>query len=103
MSTFEAECNQELLINTISFLKTLLLKKSENGELKLDTIISSDTAEELISHTIKQLSSYHGTSVLRAQNESFISNDLITLYYYHNKLTLYGLEKDLNLWLSTNL
>ena len=103
VSAFEAECSKELLLNCIIFLEELLLKKSENGELKLDSMISSSVPDELVSHALKQLSSYHGKSVLRAQNGSFISNDLITLYYYHNKLTLYGLEKDLNIWLQANL
>ncbi len=103
VSAFEAECTKELLINSIIFLKTILLKKIENRELKIDSIIFSASPGDLVSHSIKQLSSYHGKSVLHERNELFVSNDLITLYYYHNKLTLYELEKDLNIWLQSNM
>ncbi|MDP1745041.1 MAG: 1-acyl-sn-glycerol-3-phosphate acyltransferase [Bacteroidota bacterium] len=99
VSTFGAECNKELLLETISFLKEILFKKRDNGELKLGSVISTKSVDEIISHAKRQLTSYHGESVLHEQNGLFISNDLITLYYYHNKLTPYGLEKDLNLWL----
>jgi glycerol-3-phosphate O-acyltransferase len=103
VSTFEAECTKELLINTISFLKTLLLKKSEKGELKLDNLVELDSPANLITRVMKQFSSYHGEKVLHEQNGNYVSNDLITLYYYHNKLTSYGIEKELNLWIQQKL
>lgn len=103
LSGFEAECKKDLLLETISFLKETLLKKSENGELKLGKIISTKPADIILSYAKRQLTSYHGERVLHEQNGLFISNDLITLYYYHNKLSPYGLEKDLNLWLHQKL
>ncbi len=103
VSTFGAECKKELLLETVSFLKEILFKKRDNGELKLGRVISTQPVDIIVSYAKHQLTSYHGESILHEQNDSFISNDLITLYYYQNKLTSYGLEKDINLWLQTKL
>lgn len=103
LSGFEAECTKEMLINTIDFLKIPLIAKKENKEIKLNGMISSSSSDDIVSHAMKQLSSYHGDSILHSVDGIFKSNDLITLYYYHNKLTLYGLEKDLDLWLQSKM
>jgi glycerol-3-phosphate O-acyltransferase len=103
VSTFGAECNKVLLLETVGFLKEILFKKRDNGELKLGSVISTKPIEIIVSHAKRQLTSYHGENVLHEQNGSFVSNDLLTLYYYHNKLISYGLENDLNLWLHQKL
>lgn len=103
VSSYEAECTKELLIATVSFLKTQLMKRSEKGELQLDSIVALDAPANLINRAIKQFSSYHGEAVLHEKEGNYASNDLITLYYYHNKLTLYGIEKELNQWITQKL
>lgn len=103
VSFLEAECTKELLTSTFHYLREVLLEKNKSDELKLDSLMANASSNELVSHAMKQLASYHGPSVLHEQGELFISNDLITLYYYHNKITNYGLEKDLNLWLNQRL
>lgn len=103
VSSYEAECKKELLYEAVGFIKDILFKKRDNDELKLGRIISTKPVDEIVAYAKRQLTSYHGESVLYEQKNSFISNDLITLYYYQNKLTSYRLENDFNLWLQTKL
>ena len=103
VSSFEAVCKKELLTETVGFLKKILFEKRDKEELKLGSVISTKSDSEIVAYAKRQLTSYHGDAVLHERNSSFVSNDLITLYYYHNKLTPYGLEKDLNIWLEQKL
>lgn len=103
VSNYGAECKREILLETVAYLKDILFKMRNNDELKLGVIISTRSVEDIVAYAMRQLTSYHGTTILYERNGMFMSNDLITLYYYQNKLTSYGLEKDLNLWLKTKL
>jgi glycerol-3-phosphate O-acyltransferase len=103
VSMYEAECKKQLLYETVGYIRDILFKRRDNDELKLGKIISTKSVEEIVAYAQRQLTSYHGDKILYQSSDSYVSKDLITLYYYHNKLSSYGLEKDLELWLQTKL
>lgn len=91
-------CQKDTFLDTLDFLRTTVLEKNKMGLLKVDIAIETTSSEEILQSAIKQLSSYHGGHILQEQSNIIYSRDLVTLYYYNNRLTQYGLEKELKLW-----
>jgi glycerol-3-phosphate O-acyltransferase len=94
----EVSCNKALFESVLEFLKACIISKKEHQELKIDALIENSTNDQLVSSAINQLTSYHGGEILQHNPNNYYSKDLITLYYYHNRLTQYGLEKELAIW-----
>jgi glycerol-3-phosphate O-acyltransferase len=65
---------------------------ADAGKVHLARHLINDTAT-IIEHGIKNLGIYHAQRPLKFQDEfSFASDSMTLLYYYHNRLTGYGLE-----------
>lgn len=98
LSLEEVSCSKLGIMSTLDFIKTKIIEKHEQGLLKIDEAILTNSNEQILESAIKQLSSYHGGKILQDDSNSLFSKDLVTLYYYNNRLTQYGLEKDLKAW-----
>lgn len=98
LSLEEVSCSKLGIMATLDFIKSKIIEKHEQGLLKIDEAILTNSNEQILESAIKQLSSYHGGKILQDDSNSLFSKDLVTLYYYNNRLTQYGLEKDLKAW-----
>ncbi|MGB0840513.1 MAG: 1-acyl-sn-glycerol-3-phosphate acyltransferase, partial [Chitinophagales bacterium] len=77
----------------IARLKTELQKMSDKGEIQLAEHIHQDV-DSLIKHGIKHLGVYHSEKPLKfTKNGNVTSSDMNLLYFYHNRLVGYELEK----------
>lgn len=77
----------------IEQLKQVLIKWERQGKLKCSEQIHWDT-EKLIQHGVSELGIYHFTKPLvRKKNGDLMSSNFSLLYFYHNRLEHYGLEK----------
>ena len=75
-------------------MKNKLLEMASQDKIKLSKDLSSDI-DELIEKGIRKLGIYHPMRPLYLDKKKNIrTENLKTLYYYHNRLSTYGLEKD---------
>lgn len=80
--------------SNIERLREELRRMEQAGKLKLQEIVRSGSLEELIAHGIKNCGAFHVKKVLKRDREGDItSEDMNLLYYYHNRLDCYGLER----------
>jgi len=83
----------------IKSLDTIIakLRQMESlGMLKLSPIFDAST-EEIFTDGVNNVGVFHLNKVLRAEKEVVTSDDFRLLYYYHNRLDAYGLDKELGL------
>ena len=75
-------------------VKTALMAKYKSGELQLDIHLQEDEVADAIVYGIENLGIHHTQRPLLKNDEGdIITQDLYTLFYYHNKLVGYGLEE----------
>jgi len=75
----------------------VLKQKAAHDQLKLSPALMAST-DELIRHGIDHLGNYHVAKALRFQKSGeLVSDDFRLLYYYHNRLDNYGLDKFIQL------
>jgi len=80
--------------NIIDQLKSVLVDKEANGEIKLSEQIHLPT-EELIEDAIKNLGVYHARRpIVKRKNATLMSEDFKLLYFYHNRLDDYNIKLD---------
>ncbi|MEO1626283.1 MAG: 1-acyl-sn-glycerol-3-phosphate acyltransferase [Bacteroidota bacterium] len=85
--------NFDVLKKVVSQLRDHLLGMEKNGQIKLSRQIRGDV-EELIRHGMRNLGIFHPTKPLHfAKSGQLVSQDFKLLYYYHNRLENYQLEK----------
>lgn len=80
-----------ILVDAISILKAM-----ENaGELKLDESLH-DSPQEIINKGLSLLGTYHNQKVLYLNDNSLRTQSVKLLFYYHNRLDGYELEKKID-------
>lgn len=86
----------ETLRKTLKQLQQILLTMSDAGKIKLSDQIYGDT-DDLIQHGIFRLGTFHLKKPLRfTKKGTVVSDSFHLLYYYHNRLENYGLDKKIN-------
>jgi glycerol-3-phosphate O-acyltransferase len=83
----------DLLKGVISQLRDHLIEESEAGRIKLASQIYFDE-EILLKDGVRKLGVYHVEKpLLFNQKGELVSQDFKLLYFYHNRLVVYGLDK----------
>jgi glycerol-3-phosphate O-acyltransferase len=89
----------------MSSLQAILIKLSDEGKVHMSRE-SRMPIEQVIEDGLKNLGVYHGRKPLRINKKGeLISENIKLLYYYHNRLTGYELDKLLNIqleWMNVN-
>jgi len=84
----------DLLYKNIEILRAELINLATEGELKLSETVKDSTVEKLVKHGIENSGAFHLKKPLKYNKKGFFeSQDLNLLYFYHNRLDAYGLEK----------
>lgn len=87
----------ELMEEIIEQLLEALRQKAEAGKLKLSPALLQPVPS-VIRHGLSHLGNYHVAKPLRLNKEGdIVSDDFKVLYYYHNRLDSYGLDKSIQL------
>jgi glycerol-3-phosphate O-acyltransferase len=85
---------KELLYNNIEILRAELVKLASSGQLQLSDTVKNSSVENLVKHGIENVGAFHLKKPLAMNKKGyFFSQDLNLLYYYHNRMDAYGLEK----------
>lgn len=83
---------EEFKENCQKVLDQILILKSQ-GLINTAPHMSAPM-DELISHGLDNVGMYHAKRpLLKDKNENLVTEDMSLLYFYHNRLTGYGLEK----------
>lgn len=91
--TDEIEIDIEEFKVEVNNIREKIIDLYAEGKLKIHERLKGDT-DEIIKHGIKNLGVYHAQMPLEVNNNGNISTqDLKVLYFYHNRLLGYGLEK----------
>ncbi|MCB0509591.1 MAG: glycerol-3-phosphate acyltransferase, partial [Bacteroidetes bacterium] len=91
--TDEIEIDIEEFKMEVNNIREKIIDLYAEGKLKIHERLKGDT-DEIIKHGIKNLGVYHAQMPLEVNNNGNISTqDLKVLYFYHNRLLGYGLEK----------
>lgn len=81
------------VVNAINRVKEGLKELYDKGEVLIAPELRWNT-DKIIDHGMKNINLYHAVSPLtRLSNGNISSEDLKLLFYYHNRLDGYGLEK----------
>ncbi|MEM6697910.1 MAG: hypothetical protein AAF599_05915, partial [Bacteroidota bacterium] len=85
--------SEDKLKQILNQLQQELFKMRDQDRIKLSEVIEKDI-EAILKDGIKRLGSYHANLPLKINKKGeIISQSFPLLYYYHNRLTNYGLEK----------
>jgi glycerol-3-phosphate O-acyltransferase len=84
----------EILYKNIEILRTELIKLATEGDLKLSDTVKNSPVDKLVNHGIENSGAFHLKKPLKYNKKGYFeSQDLNLLYYYHNRMDAYGLEK----------
>lgn len=90
------------LERAVAQLQQVLLKWESQGKLKCAEQIHGDT-QELFKHGVSEMGIYHINKPLVFKNSDLLRSESFSLlYFYHNRLENYGLEKAIN-WSSFDI
>ena len=76
----------------ISRVKEKLKEKYEEGEVLISPELRWNV-DKIIDHGMRNINMYHTASPITKSGDNMGSEDLKLLYYYHNRLEGYGLDK----------
>ena len=86
--------SKDLLFKNIKLLLEELENLSTNGSLMLSDFLKNSSVDKIVENGIQNVGAFHVTKPLKTDKKgNFESQDLNLLYYYHNRLDAYGLEK----------
>ncbi len=89
----EISIEPSLLQKNIVILTEKLKEMEKNGKIRLSEVFTWPV-EDLIDHGLNHIGLYHPKKVLMKTKDGMItSQDLELLYYYHNRIDSYHLEK----------
>lgn len=86
--------DKELLYEVIDHLREALIKMEQEGRIKLSKEIYWEN-EKLVKDGIRRVGTYHIAKPLTYNKQkAIVSQSFKVLYFYHNRLSNYGLEKE---------
>ncbi len=89
---------KEKVKKVIGDLKDRLLEMEKLDKVKVSESLRTKSPQEILEEGIQKMGSYHPMKPLTLdKNENLISQRFRTLYFYHNRLENYGLEKHVKL------
>ena len=92
LSKEKSQIDYNYLETTISRLQTVLLEWESEGEIKLSREVKWEP-RRIIEDGIKNLGIYHAQKPLSIKKDKVWSDSLKVLYYYHNRIKIYELDK----------
>ncbi|HLF62285.1 MAG TPA: 1-acyl-sn-glycerol-3-phosphate acyltransferase [Saprospiraceae bacterium] len=88
---------KDLMIDTTKQILGVLKTMKSNGEIRLSDVFTGDDTESVIKAGMKNLGVYHNTKPLTLNKKGEIeSQSFKLLYYYHNRLDNYNLERHIH-------
>lgn len=93
----------EVFYQQVGVVQKRLQELTEKDQVKLSTEVREMSAEELVKDGVKHLNAYHLYAPITKNKEFFVSEDIKLLYYYHNRLYGYKLDRVIEVDKAQNL
>ena len=82
------------LLDAVGRLQAALSSRAAAGVLRIGAPLRTGDAAEILGDALRHFGIYHTRPVLARRGDRLYPADLNLLFYYHNRLTQYGLEQD---------
>ncbi len=89
----EATVNKLDMYPLIEKVKNQILNLESQEKISIDPLLISESSQAIITEALRNFSTYYAEKLLVEKDEKIIINDLKIIYYYHNKVKGYDLEK----------
>ena len=82
--------------SAVEVLLECLTGMEEAGNIVVDPALKEMALEDIIHEALRYFGSYHTHHVLERRGDRIFAKDMNLLYFYHNRLTEYGIENSLD-------
>lgn len=89
----EATINKNEIYPLIEKIREEIKKLESENRISMDPIVRIETSETIMSEALKNFNTYYLDRLLIEDGDTLILKDIKVLYYYHNRLKGYNLEK----------
>lgn len=81
------------LLKIIENVRNAILDLNSKEKISVDPNLKNQDAIDIFNEGVKSFNTYYEKSLVTEKGNVVLSEDLTTLYYYHNRLTNYNLEQ----------
>ncbi|MFN4151824.1 MAG: hypothetical protein ACK4IX_12865, partial [Candidatus Sericytochromatia bacterium] len=89
----EATIDIERVYKTLERVKNQIIILYQNNKVHIDSNLINKDASFIIKEAMHAFNTYYEKDLINEKNGVFILDDIKTVFYYHNKLKGYDLEK----------
>lgn len=89
----EATIYKNDLYPLIDIIKEQVKALQDQDKISMDPVMRHESSEILLTETLKHFNTYYAEKLLINKPDKLIIKDIKVIYYYHNRLKGYGLEK----------
>lgn len=89
----EATIDSERVYKAVERIKNQIIILHQNQKVHIDSNLINKDASFIVKEAIHTFNTYYEKDLVVEKNNIFMLNDIKTLFYYHNKLKGYDLEK----------
>lgn len=93
LSPKEAIINIKTAHGLITKLKEKILQLSNEGKISIESKLINQNESDILKEALKNFNMYYKKDVVIEKDDNLILNNIKLLYYYHNRLVGYELEK----------
>jgi glycerol-3-phosphate O-acyltransferase len=89
----EATINKSDLYPLIEKVKEEIKNLESQNKISMDPVLRVETSQTIMSEALRNFNTYYADRLLIDSDDNLILNDIKVIYYYHNRLKGYSLEK----------
>jgi len=93
LSSSEAIIDIKIAHSLISKLKERILQLSNEGKISIENKLRNQSEVEILREALNNFNMYYKKDIVIEKDNNLILNNIKLLYYYHNRLIAYDLEK----------
>jgi glycerol-3-phosphate O-acyltransferase len=91
----EAILSAKEIYNLIDRIRAELISLYEKGKISIEEKLREQSSAGIIEEALKHFNTYYEKDLVMEKDNVFILNNIEILYYYHNRLKGYNLEKNI--------
>ncbi len=91
----EAILSAKEIYNLLDRIKAEIINLFDKGKISIEEKLKKQNGSEIIEEALKTFNTYYDTELVAEKDNVFILNNIEILYYYHNRLKGYNLEKNI--------
>ena len=89
----EATVNKSDILELVEKVKNQVLHLESLDKISIDPVLKVESSNSLVIEAMKNFNTYYTNKLLIETDDKIVINNLKVIYYYHNKLKGYDIEK----------